>query len=168
MTELDNLKVSINRRKELTFNPEDYEDFQIRRDTNCYAYALDSIYPNRELYRWLGSMSGCKKQLKESNEEMVKKLFKDCACVGKEIRECTYEEDVPEGWYKIAFLSDEKEENNITNFHFIRQDSDGTWSEKKWGELPNKLGKFSKTPFNPETAHWFPFYIVSYFLIKKY
>lgn len=122
------------------------KDYYIRKSHNCYAYALNLIYPkyielcknnnidDDEFCKFVrpqpGLYSGYKKFKKNSNIE--KRMIKDNPSIIK----TEYNILCPRGYYKIALVI---EKNNKKNYHFYREDKNKLWSHKDgWTKATNK------------------------------
>ena len=85
----------------------------------------------------------------------------DCKTLGIKIRKSSLEEKIPEKGRKIALFS------NDHNFHFVRYDSNGLWSQKiDWDSLPTNRDALGLYITNPETMathgtfNWLGYYII--------
>lgn len=114
---------------------------------NCYAYAMNQF----RFFRHNKSVPGNKRgALKNNNyincKELTKNILKDAgegAYVIESNKACA------PGTYKIMlFITSDKDKYN--DFHFYRQDADGTYSHKQ-GHLyaPSKLDASGNIIFNP-------------------
>ena len=85
---------------------------------------------------WSGFNSLCykferepKRQLKDLTNEIIKRINKS----GLKIEECDLNDCVKDGQFKVAYYFDFCENDSIRpcpDFHFMRQEIDGTWSSK--------------------------------------
>lgn len=132
-------------------------------DTNCYAYALNSLYPEKSssntLY-YVGAFSGYKFNQYCTSEELLERLFADFDFLGLKIGESTFDAVIPKDSYKICFLSSEDD------FHFFRYDKQGFWSHKSgWSSLPtNKY--CGQIITNPNIARK-NYDIIGYYIISR-
>uniref|UniRef100_A0A6C0J0F2 Uncharacterized protein n=1 Tax=viral metagenome TaxID=1070528 RepID=A0A6C0J0F2_9ZZZZ len=132
------------------------KNFYIRKSHNCYAYALNLIYPeyielckknnlgNGEYCKLVrpqpGLYSGYKKIKKNANIE--KRMLKD----NPYIKKADYYSSCPSNYYKIALFA---ERNKKINYHFYREDKNKLWSHKDgWTKATNKdlSGNIIKDP----------------------
>ena len=105
---------------------------------NCYAYAM-RICMNLSGYRICpGFISRGADNNYEATEESVLKLFmEDCECLGLKVLPTTISAIIRKNEYKIAIYVKEGDD-----FHFVRRDRNGKWSEKDgWGNGINLLKK---------------------------
>lgn len=103
-------------------------------DGNCYAYAIGSKYEedpennNGDEYIYnLGNMSNFKHE-PTSIEEAEKMFLADMKVLGISARKSYLKEKIENGEWKIAFFL---KNDDDYDFHFVRQDKDGKWSEKE-------------------------------------
>lgn len=95
---------------------------------NCYAYALRICL---DLGRWStrirpGFVSRGEKNHYENTEECLLKHFQeDCEALGLELSQTSIDESIGDNEYKIAVYI------AYDDFHFVRQDSNGQWSQKR-------------------------------------
>lgn len=123
----------------------------IIENTNCYGYVFEFFMHEYDprLFGFLGFTIGNYVPVKD--QEKAKSLFKtDVTTMGRKIMET--DSTIPTKGFKIAFfLSNEKE----CDFHFMRMDNDGTWSEKDGykGEI-RKVVKASGEPALPDEINY--------------
>lgn len=126
----------------LTFTPDD----SLFR--NCYAHALGCTYEDRELYT-----PGCIfAAFDESNTIVFEKDFlyeyflkphlfiglieRDCSCMGIQVNSGSFTDSIEENSSKIAVTYSRKD----NDFHFLRQNADGTWSHKPgYGSIEHRI-----------------------------
>ena len=96
---------------------------------NCYAHiwGLDKgeieQFPENEVFDIPG-FSGLEFEFPSSEEDLVQKVFQDMDLLDVDIRISTVDEPLQADEWKIAiYYSDH-------DYHFMRQDRDGTWSHK--------------------------------------
>lgn len=122
-------KVLKNRMKEMEFPPK----FDIDRwnsdlakveHLNCYAYAMgfDLPIPDQRIWGYLGWTDGHYNA--SVGKVAVNRFIKDVRAMGRKIY-VTRSESVSRKGYKVALYLDEN-----GGFHFIRQESEGFWTEK--------------------------------------
>ena len=102
--------------------------------SNCYMYALGlitpeifaSVYEYKEIDNLTHNLGFMTDDLYSSNDlnTNLYDLQKDLELLGIDSYECTMLGDTHHGGYKIAFFK------APFDFHFIRQNMDGTWSHK--------------------------------------
>lgn len=107
---------------------------------NCYTYALGlrSISSFIEQYKYFkiddlfpfncGFMHEICKAF-QSKEELLERFYQDCEALGILVYETGINTPISYGGYKIAlFVS--CFHNKFNDFHFVRQNEDGSWSHK--------------------------------------
>ena len=107
--------------------------------SSCYYYALNLATPTifEKIYKSLtdfdfesplGSISGLPYLDTFKKEEVLNYLYSDLDALNIQWYDSEIDKKIEHGGYKIALLVDE---NPIdSDFHFVRQNLDGTWSEK--------------------------------------
>lgn len=117
------------------------------KHTNCYAYALDlTISDKKEQIFIPGCISNPDVIPAIFNpNELITRLKKDLDFLGLSYREDNGE--LKKGEWRIAFYSFPSFHDYPINFHFVRQDEDGCWSEKKsWKAMVSKEREKSDLP----------------------
>ena len=104
------------------YNPNDWKD----KHFNCYAYAM-RICMNLSGYRICpGFISRGTNDDYEPTKESVLRLFmEDCECLGLKVLPTTISAIIRRNEYKIAVYV-----KKGYDFHFVRQNRNGKWSEK--------------------------------------
>ena len=121
---------------------------------NCYAYAANQFRFHRNMkaqpgnnrkYVTNGEYQNTFINCKSLTDNVLKDAGKKAYSMQDENTACK------KGTYKIMlFVAPDPEHND---FHFFRQDKDGTWSHKQgWGYGPSKLDASGKIIFNPRTS----------------
>lgn len=104
---------------------------------NCYLYALDlcmDFQPYLDDGRIVPGIPGFlsraeNNDYREIKEKTLQYFIEDCEILNLNISETTLDEKINKNEYKIAVYVEEYDD-----FHFVRQDSNGKWSEKAgWG-----------------------------------
>ena len=107
---------------------------------NCFAYALDERGSTSRNLRTLqpGDFAGITPRLRQplyTCEEVHRRLMADAQAIHPEsIRAIGENQTCPAGTYRIALSVDPKRD-----FHFYRQDPEGTWSHKIGGDPAHQL-----------------------------
>lgn len=146
--------------------PFDYEPniwHSIVNHTNCYAYALNSVYPEKsntnDIY-YVGAFSGYDIQTYYFRDDLLERLYADFNYLGLKIRESFLDEVVPKDCYKICFLS------SGFDFHFFRYDNQGFWSHKQgWKYLPTN--KYNDQIITDPAMAKRDYDIIGYYIISK-
>lgn len=140
MSELDLLKMYREFLREYTRlckeNPSFEQDYRwnLYSEGNCYCYAL--MLPTPEIFartymsksksefeHYIGFLSG--KEYSDDIGVCYDNLRNDLDFLGIDYYETDIDTHNSHGGYKISFLK------SIDDFHFIRQNTDGTWSHKR-------------------------------------
>ena len=111
-------------------------------DNNCYYYALDLKKPkifqdtyNEIFYELfsnqLGSIGNISLPRHFTEEDLLKALYADLDALGIQSYESSIDKKPEHGGYKIAVYIRDKSDYSRPDFHFIRQNKDGSWSEKR-------------------------------------
>lgn len=99
---------------------------------DCYYYALGIKCESYQVDVTIGSLSNAGFwPVDKSDEDILLRLGKDMEYLGWDICESTNEEPVGEKKFKIAICS----QGNF--YHCYRQDTNGTWSHKEYGQNPS-------------------------------
>jgi len=112
----------------------DYELFtKLRDSTNCYAYALQLPVPlDRETPNYdPGFLCGIRiyqDHYQEYQKNIIKGLLGDCEILGINIKQIGKNTKLSNNAYRIALGY--VWNNYHWQFHFLRENIDGTWSEK--------------------------------------
>ena len=110
------------------FNPEEWAG----KEFNCYAYALRICVDFRAYYGEIvpGFLTIGKNESYRDGPEAIVKLFKqDCQVLNLQVTETNLNEPINENEYRVAVYACIC--RNYRDFHFIRQDSNGSWSHKR-------------------------------------
>lgn len=140
------------------YNPNIWNDV-----LNCYAYALNSLYPEKSAFNtiyYVGAFSVYERIINYSIQDLTERLYADFDVLGLKIRKSSLYEVVPKHCYKICFLS------SGHDFHFFRYDKQGCWSHKQgWYNVPtNKYN--GKLIIDPNIAKG-NYNIIYYYIISK-
>lgn len=119
-----------------TNSPVFEENLKKYNHTNCYCYALGIDYPRLfferylyaeidSFYHELGFISRCSKPYVISKK--IENLYKDLETLNIRFYETDIDSQTKHDGYKIAFYNCD----NSCDFHFFRQNIDGSWSEKQ-------------------------------------
>ena len=122
-------------------------------NNNCYAYAINSLRDSR-LQK---SVPGVKRRAYLKNRSLNHNNYIDCEKLWKEIQKDLGEKCIklsnpyeapPSGTYKAVMVVSPNRD-----FHFYRQDNDGTFSHKRgWAYNPSKLDASGKLITDPLTC----------------
>lgn len=143
------LKKSLRRNlmEEFTFNPEIWKGLEETR--NCFTYALN-IHDGKidknivgDYEKIAGKSLGKDVTVDEVYDIAVETLKK----LRLDFKECQFETEVPSGHFKVAWYVSHHD------IHWLRQDSDGTWSHKQgWYRSPTNIDENGNLILNPSTA----------------
>lgn len=119
----------------ISFNsPSFIEDKDDYKNGNCYCYAMGFNTPriigkkyfescSRTLRHNVGFISGL--PYYNDRKSIIRALESDLRCLNIEFYECEPDSKNIHGGYKIALF------RSYYDFHFVRENSDSTWSHKK-------------------------------------
>lgn len=110
----------------LNYEPKEWEAY---KEANCYPYAI-GLKTNENFL--IGDFIDCRMTRSCSIESILDVLQLELEALGFEVEECETEDSIAKG-FKIYLKFDA-----MHNYHFLRQDSDGLWSHKASGRLPNR------------------------------
>lgn len=139
---------------EITYAPELWNYDPVQHGTNCYAYALNNqVEPGTNILCYMqpgkaGNGYILKEDLTKSN--LIDFIESDAEKMGFQFIPVDKDEICANGTYKIAVVLDEK-----NDFHFYRQNPDGTWSHKPGQNPVTNLDAADQVITNPETADRF-------------
>ena len=141
----------------------------ITEGTNCYSYALNvqvNPYTNALLDMQPGyGLNSGKMWLPEeiTGDNIIKFVKQDAENLGFVFEEISKYEVCDPGCYKVALVIDEYKETEYENedenenkdnadFHWYRQNSDGTWSHKNGGSKVTDLDASGNLIYDPQAA----------------
>lgn len=138
-----------------------------RKQTNCYAYALNlfySVIDNDLLLYYPGGFIGESLPDRYYNiDGLIFNLHADLESLGFDCIRSSLKEKIKKGEFKILLAI--KSDN--TDFHFLRQDKNGYWSHKNgWYDPPTNKDSFGKKIANPEKV-LYPYLKIDYYKITK-
>ena len=132
----------------ISFNsPSSIEDKDDYKNGNCYCYAMGFNTPriigkkyfescSRTLRHNVGFISGL--PYFNDRKSIIRALESDLRCLNIEFYECEPDSKNIHGGYKIALF------RSYYDFHFVRENSDSTWSHKKG--YCNQIIRLEKLP----------------------
>ncbi len=147
---------------EKTYNPSRWnDDAGIRLNTNCYAYALNNqtIPPNLNYpvlaypYYYQTYMQPGQSQnlsIVYTKIGIKNNVEADAENYGFEFVECDRDDVCDNDQYKIALVIDNEGTNQ--DYHWYRQNKDGTWSHKIGGKPVINYDASGKLIYDPESA----------------
>ena len=154
------LKMSLQElRKEVDFKKTDWVNID---DNNCYAYALGLDIPQREIKDRAfvpGVISASNAPIHPnrifSYDVLLNNIYLDLEALSINYREIKPFDDVEIDEWKIALFITRayyKDHNlYLTDFHFLRQCSDGFWYHKDgYGGIISKRDSYNRDITNPE------------------
>lgn len=124
--------------------PLQYQYLSYYKSSNCYSYAIGSKYVESEsddeyIYN-LGCMSGLYPA--RNRLEAEKAFISDMDVIGINVRKSSFEEQLHEQEWKIAFFYDDYCVY-FYDFHFARQNADGSWSHQEGIRRPIRCFEYS-------------------------
>lgn len=139
-----------NRKFPISFNPQEWENYV---GASCYLYALNIF---KDEYILVGDMIGKRCEHEVSDETLIKVLKEELEYIGYELKKIDKECVISNNKYKICLMRDPR-----TGFyHFLREESDGNWTHKQPGELPqvfqmNKINNSDLLQSEPFRKRWY-------------
>jgi hypothetical protein len=154
----------------LKHSPQKWERDNVRRNTNCYAYALDltkNVKNDSNFCDWAdvqpGNICGRNEDIEEADfhlwenelithakegiKNFVKAFYEDCKYLGYKVVRAKWDEYKEGGWWKVALYWE------MGDYHWYRQDNDGNWSHKIGKSNISKLDKSGKIITDPRTCN---------------
>lgn len=114
-------------------------------EANCFIHAFFNFSDNtlekivkKHGYGALYTIWHIKNLKNKSAEQIGQELVKRVQKTGLQVEECDEYETMEKGQWRVAYYS------SPTDYHFMRQEEDGTWSSKR-GSLAN-VETFKKLP----------------------
>lgn len=153
---------------EIEYDPKLWENDKIKNSTTCFSYVINKSDGFDE-YKGLdvGMISGELLNIRIP-EEIIRLLFSDIKNLGGEIIPISFKKKCPSGFYKIALVFKPNDINRRRDFHFYRENPDGTWSHKTSRNDAINTDKDNKKIINPKTANRGDYSVfVGYYAIKN-
>ena len=155
-------EISVYFKREVPLNPEELRrlidlnklDWQNKRDTNCYAYAL-GLDVNLPKAFEPGEIGNSKIDLRNFDsfayEQLLANIYVDLEALGIDYRDIEPLDDIEENEWKIAIFTTRKY-GEVIDFHFMREHKDGIWYHKNGAKIYNQT--FNLIPIkNPKYAY---------------
>lgn len=157
----------------LQFTPEKWRDCY--KHTNCYAYAINSRVVNHDtcaVYDLGGFYNLNQGLILMTKLQAEAALYKDLTLIGLKADKVKYSQlELPnENHYNIClFIKNTTWYNHpYTDFHFVRQDIDGSWSHKMGRQgLPEQLTSKSEKPHLIIKYSGLGYTLVGYYSLSK-
>jgi hypothetical protein len=117
----------------------DSDACSIQKSANCYAYAFNwrvdpitgNTFPSKPQP---GQNAKPPTYCYPLTKDCIKKAVEgDAKVLGKQFRETSRDETCPAGTYKIALVIANTPPSSVADYHWYRQNPDGTWSHKPGG-----------------------------------
>lgn len=126
---------------------------------NCYTYALGLPMDQGFL---IGDFIGKRMTHGDRRERILEVLVEELEELGFWVMECEVTDYVEDGCFKIYVEFD-----TMNNYHFLRQDAEGTWSHKSAHEMPNQTNYTGTKIINPEAVTTVDKYVGYCFMVAK-
>ncbi len=128
----------------------------LKDKTNCYSYAVNAqINPTTGILEPMQPGEASKKDIKYDDliniNLLISVIKADAKVLGFVFESIDDNTECPEGCYKIAFAIDNQEP--IYDYHWYRQNSDGTWSHKPGSKEVTNLDYSGKIIMDPRKAN---------------
>jgi hypothetical protein len=128
--------------------------------TNCYAYALDlksnpitgESFTNKPQP---GDFSGGTTQDGDSKDDIIDDTTNDLTKLGRSISPSTSDTPCADGSYRVALAIDPLNDfgtNEVWDYHWYRQNPDGTWSHKPGTGPVSNVDGSGRTIVDPENS----------------
>ncbi|HHV14421.1 MAG TPA: RICIN domain-containing protein [Acholeplasmataceae bacterium] len=164
---------------ELEYNPEEWNATPIRNNTNCYCYAFNfqAFYTNDLGYQYynkkiMGRINpGCLDNIQEildinspyvngvTSQLVFENTIQDKLAKNFIFNSIGINQQCPDGQYKVALAIDV----NNTDYHWYRQNLDGSWSHKRGAGFVTNKDASNKIIFNPSTSNnYYEYYDENY------
>ncbi len=144
VTKSDKIKILTSLRKDIKENKyplsyiKDFSFYHQNPNFNCYAYALGLKTPNKYFnLRWDGLNiynPGTISQFKiiiYDEKTLIESFLSDCDILGFDIINSTINDTISDNYFKVSIYLEENQDSFFRDFHFMRQNEDGTWSHMK-------------------------------------
>lgn len=136
---------------ELNYTPELWNYSPVQGKTNCYSYAINNqVHPETQTLLWMnpGITEGYYIAKSEITKDKITDYIElDAENFGFLFESCSSTSTCPVGSYKIALVVDPS-----TDYHWYRQNSDGTWSHKPGAGAVTLLDASGEIIYDPATA----------------
>lgn len=135
-------------KSEPKYEPEKWNNTEVKQNHNCYAYVLNTIALKRSGKPQPGYFSGFSPMYNKDYSclEFYKRLKKDIPSMYL----TSFGERCKKGFYKGFIAIDT---NDDYDYHFYRQDSSGYWSHKPGRNIAVDVDASGKKIINPLTAN---------------
>ncbi|MBR1540962.1 MAG: hypothetical protein IJ629_07510 [Clostridia bacterium] len=121
---------------------EDSIDWHIYPKANCYVYAL-GLPINHGLL--IGDLIGKRRTHGDPIDEIIETFKEEVEELGFWVVECETDDYVEDDCFKLYIEFD-----MCNNYHFLRENADGTWSHKSAGDVPNQTDMYGNVILDPE------------------
>ena len=150
--------------KEVEFDTKSFESTIIKDYSNCYSYAINLFDIETKMY--VGAFSGYENEYLIEDNKLANRFIKDMICLGRDPQKIDLDTKCKKGYYKVALFSNYGNNSKVTisNFHFARQNEDGSWSHKVKCRLPEKV---DSQDFENLRICGDEYHLVGIYLIKK-
>jgi len=147
------------------YEPEKWnKNIYIKKSHNCYSYALNLIDKKHakscEKYMKKTKKTNCSRfkpqpgahagdyDKRDNYKYYCPKLTRRIIEDNPDIKKLRKNQKCPNGYYMIALACSD----NRKDYHFYRQDKNGTWSHKHGGNIAKNIDESGKIIKNPEKA----------------
>ena len=155
---------------EIEYNPNLWNGLPLQYDTNCYSYAFNTQYTFIEGSNEFGLQPGGTSYYQTVNGNYITPLYgnqidaigsklltninADASVAGFTFREVSRTEMCNPGTYKVALVVApyNGDPNYTPDYHWYRQNPDGTWSHKPGGRTVRDVDNSGDVIVDPTTA----------------
>ncbi len=127
----------------------------LKEKTNCYSYAVNAqVNPNTNSLGFMQPGQASDKSIDTGDllntNYILSLISSDASLLGFRFQNINANEACPADCYKVAFVIDNQ--SPIYDYHWYRQNSDGSWSHKQGSQAVTKLDNSGKLIMDPRTA----------------
>ena len=150
----------------LEYKPFEWQEFKIKDNNNCYTYAFDMM-TNPRTGKVRRNWDYCQPAMLSkgrpidanycSDRALIKAVKEDMEVIGVDFEKFNPKKYYSSDWWKVALFRDYKRgENSDKNYqgdyHWYRQNLDGTWSQKVGGKEVTSYDKSGRIITDPVTC----------------
>ncbi len=155
---------------EIEYEPGVWNGLYVQYDTNCYSYAFNTQYPFIDGSGEFGLQPGGTSYYQTVNgtyitplygeeinavgDKLLTNIYADASVAGFTFREVSRTEMCNPGTYKVALVVAPYtgDSNYVPDYHWYRQNPDGTWSHKPGGRTVRDVDNSGDKILDPATA----------------
>jgi hypothetical protein len=143
--------ISLNSCKKPLFLPHNWNNTDTQKYNNCYSYAILDLDKSRDHKLYPGEKSGLDRVQHKKHKYKCPVFDKRLKLDNPGLLDSTPYDDCPCNYYKVGMFLDIRDKQK--DFHFYRQDKNGTWSHKPGSNLVTQLDASGEKIKDPLTAN---------------